>query len=73
MSKPDFWWFEGESVRTIAKQLLRLGTDNVRFKVIPDGDKVLLQVTGKPSADDSASVEAVFPPVNESHPCPPDC
>lgn len=67
----NYWWFEGDSVRTIAKQILKLGSDNVRLKVIPDGDKVLLQVerTGNTAADRDTG----FPPVNESHPCPPFC
>ena len=67
----NYWWFEGESVRTIAKQLLRIGSDNARLKVIPDGDKVLLQVVPKGTTGEAGT--AGFEPVNESHPCPPFC
>lgn len=69
--KPDFWWFEGDTVIALAAQLAYFGPGNARVKVIPKDGGVFLQVVAAPSARVPGAAD--FSPMNESHPCPPQC
>lgn len=63
----QYWWFEGESVEELKRQLN--ATHPARLEVHPVGRKIMLNV----SLSNGDTRIAAGEPINESHPCPPWC
>lgn len=65
-SHPKFWWFEGESVREIARRLNVDGVQRLEVRIDHE-DHMTMRVIG-PSLPQAEETD-----VNFSHVCPPIC
>lgn len=64
MSKPKYWWFQGESVTELTEQLAEGGAD-ARLEVhIDEKDSMTFKIV---------KGDYHGPSINASHVCPPDC
>jgi len=69
MARP-FYWFSGESVRELRRQLDVVG-DDARVEFYPEGDDATIEVH-EPTQEGVAPLRSL-PPINDSHICPPMC
>lgn len=68
-AEPTSWWFQGDSVVELKRQLGEVDAATAVFEVVRHGNKVLLSLHD----GDPALTQRLRTPINESHPCPPDC
>lgn len=68
MSKPKFWWFQGQSVDTLTTRLAN--NPGCRLEVHLDGQDMTFRIV---PLGEVTTEEGGGPPINDSHPCPPSC
>lgn len=68
---PEYWWFQGPSVRELIWQLSQANPATAVLKCRPDADgKLWLSVLDGPQG---ATKIAIAGEINESENCPPNC
>lgn len=66
-----FHWFGPATTAALLEQLQQAGP--CRLEVRGDGHHMTLTVVPEAQAADPTLTGRLFKPLNESHPCPPDC
>ena len=69
-TEPRYHWFGPETTAELCKQLTEAGP--CRLEVRGHGTNMTLQVVAIDDGIRAVPTEG-FRPLNESHPCPPDC
>ena len=70
-TEPRYHWFGPETTAELCKQLTEAGP--CRLEVRGHGRHMTLTVVPVAQAEDLTLTGRLFRPLNESHPCPPDC